>query len=172
MRRPVRWPSTATPSVETSIPTQPTATIASAPARMRPAGPALRASADPTSHTAATVSATTAMRRRRTRANHGAPCGCGRRLPAQGTAAALVHWRAMSSHLLAQILSGLQVLLGVGLVVLVLMHSGKDAGLSGMLNPGGSSYGGTAVMERNLTRLTVFVAIIFTVNVIALGFLL
>ena len=29
------------------------------------------------------------------------------------------------------------------LVVLVLMHSGKDAGLSGMLNPGGSSYGGT-----------------------------
>ena len=61
----------------------------------------------------------------------------------------------MSTHLLAQILSGLQVLLGVGLVVLVLMHSGKDAGLSGMLNPGGSSYGGTAVMERNLTRLTI-----------------
>lgn len=78
----------------------------------------------------------------------------------------------MSSHLLAQILSGLQVLLGVGLVVLVLMHSGKDSGLSGMLNPGGASYGGTAVMERNLTRLTIAVAIVFTVNVIALGFLL
>jgi preprotein translocase subunit SecG len=78
----------------------------------------------------------------------------------------------MSSHLLSQILSGLQVLLGVGLIVLVLMHSGKDAGLSGMLNPGGSSYGGTAVMERNLTRLTIVVAIVFTANVIALGFLL
>ena len=71
-----------------------------------------------------------------------------------------------------QILSGLQVILGVALIVLVLMHSGKDTGLSGMLNPGGSSYGGTAVMERNLTRLTILVAIIFTANVIALGFLL
>ncbi|HEY3766005.1 MAG TPA: preprotein translocase subunit SecG [Gaiellales bacterium] len=78
----------------------------------------------------------------------------------------------MSSHLLSQILSGFQVLLGVGLVVLVLMHSGKDSGLSGMFNPGGQSYGGTAVMERNLTRLTIFVAIVFTANVIALGFLL
>ena len=71
-----------------------------------------------------------------------------------------------------QILSGLQVILGVALIVLVLMHSGKDTGLSGMLNPGGSSYGGTAVMERNLTRLTIFVAVLFTANVIALGFLL
>ena len=70
------------------------------------------------------------------------------------------------------ILSGLQVILGVALVLLVLMHSGKDTGLSGMLNPGGSSYGGTAVMERNLTRLTIFVAVLFTANVIALGFLL
>jgi preprotein translocase subunit SecG len=71
-----------------------------------------------------------------------------------------------------QILSGLQVVLGVGLIVLVLMHSGKDTGLSGMFNPAGGSYGGTAVMERNLTRLTVAVALIFTANVIALGFLL
>lgn len=73
---------------------------------------------------------------------------------------------------MAQILSALQVFLAVGLIVLVLMHSGKDTGLSGMFNPGGSSYGGTAVMERNLTRLTIAVAIIFTANVIALGFLL
>jgi preprotein translocase subunit SecG len=73
---------------------------------------------------------------------------------------------------LTSILSGLQVILGVGLMVLVLMHSGKDTGLSGMFNPAGGSYGGTAVMERNLTRLTVVVAILFTANVIALGFLL
>ncbi len=78
----------------------------------------------------------------------------------------------MSTHLLSQILSGLQVILGVTLIVLVLMHSGKDSGLSGMLNPGGSSYGGTAVMERNLTRLTIVITVIFTANVIALGFLL
>ena len=78
----------------------------------------------------------------------------------------------MSSHLLSQILSGIQVLLGVGLIVLVLMHSGKDAGLSGMLNPGGSSYGGTAVMERNLTRLTVVVATLFGINTLVLFHLL
>jgi preprotein translocase subunit SecG len=58
------------------------------------------------------------------------------------------------------------------LIVLVLMHSGKDAGLSGMFNPGQSSFGGTAVMERNLNRLTVLVAILFAANGIVLGFLL
>ena len=52
---------TGGPSVETSIPTQPTATMASAPARMRTAGRAPRTSADPTTHTAARVSATTAI---------------------------------------------------------------------------------------------------------------
>ena len=65
-----------------------------------------------------------------------------------------------------------QMALAAILVVLVLMHSGKDAGLSGMFNPGQSSYGGTAVMERNLNRLTVLVAILFVANGIVLGFLL
>jgi preprotein translocase subunit SecG len=65
-----------------------------------------------------------------------------------------------------------QMVLAGLLVVLVLMHSGKDAGLSGMFNPGQSSFGGTAVMERNLNRLTVLVAILFAVNGIVLGFLL
>jgi preprotein translocase subunit SecG len=70
------------------------------------------------------------------------------------------------------IFSFLQLLLGLGVIVLVLMHSGKDAGLSGMFNPGQSSFGGTAVMERNLTYMTVIVGILFTVNGIILGFLL
>jgi preprotein translocase subunit SecG len=65
-----------------------------------------------------------------------------------------------------------QMVLAGLLVVLVLMHSGKDAGLSGMFNPGQSNFGGTAVMERNLNRLTVLVAILFAVNGIVLGFLL
>ena len=70
------------------------------------------------------------------------------------------------------IFSFLQMLLGLGVIVLVLMHSGKDAGLSGMFNPGQSSFGGTAVMERNLTYLTIVVGILFTANGIILGFLL
>ena len=50
------------------------------------------------------------------------------------------------------------------LVFLVLLHSGKDAGLSGAFGVGGSSssYGGsTAIVEKNLDRLTVGAAIVF-----------
>ena len=75
-------------------------------------------------------------------------------------------------HLLRQIDSAFQVLLGIGLIVLVLMHSGKDSGLSGLGVGGGSSYAGTAVMERNLTRLTIVVGVVFAVNGILLGYLL
>ena len=73
---------------------------------------------------------------------------------------------------MAFLFSFTQMALAALLVVLVLMHSGKDAGLSGMFNPGQSNFGGTAVMERNLNRLTVLVAILFAVNGIVLGFLL
>jgi preprotein translocase subunit SecG len=72
----------------------------------------------------------------------------------------------------AYALSLLQMLLAAIIVVLVLMHSGKDTGLSGMFNPGQSQFGGTAVMERNLTRLTIAVTVLFVVNIIALGFVL
>ena len=65
-----------------------------------------------------------------------------------------------------------QMLLAVILIVLVLMHSGKDTGLSGMFNPGQSQFGGTAVMERNLTRLTIVVSVLFAINGVILGFVL
>jgi preprotein translocase subunit SecG len=61
----------------------------------------------------------------------------------------------------------LQVLLGASLVVLVLMHSGREAGFGGIgFTP--TSQGGTHIVEKNLTRLTVVVAILFTVNTVAL----
>jgi preprotein translocase subunit SecG len=61
----------------------------------------------------------------------------------------------------------LQVLLGAALVVLVLMHSGREAGFGGIgFTP--TSQGGTHIVEKNLTRLTVVVAILFTVNTVAL----
>lgn len=66
-----------------------------------------------------------------------------------------------------QILAVLQVILSVGLCALILMHSGRDTGLGGMgFTP--ASQGGTHIVERNLTRLTVIVAILFTANCIAL----
>jgi protein translocase SecG subunit len=53
------------------------------------------------------------------------------------------------------------------LVVLILMHSGRDAGLGGMgFTP--ASQGGTHIVERNLTRLTVVFATIFFTNTILL----
>jgi len=58
-------------------------------------------------------------------------------------------------------------LICVLLIFLVLLHSGKDAGLSGAFGVGGttSSYGGsTAIVEKNLDRITVVVAIIFFVT--------
>jgi preprotein translocase subunit SecG len=58
-------------------------------------------------------------------------------------------------------------LLCVLLIFLVLMHSGKDAGLSGAFGVGGSSsaYGGsTAIVEKNLDRVTVVVAVLFFVT--------
>lgn len=53
------------------------------------------------------------------------------------------------------------------LIFLVLLHSGKDAGLSGAFGVGGSSsaYGGsTAIVEKNLDRVTVVSAIVFFVT--------
>ena len=60
-----------------------------------------------------------------------------------------------------------QVILGAALVTLVLMHSGRDAGFVGIgFTP--TSQGGTHIVERNLTRLTVAVGILFGVNTVVL----
>jgi preprotein translocase subunit SecG len=54
----------------------------------------------------------------------------------------------------------LQVLLSIGLIGLILMHSGRDTGFGGMgFTP--ASQGGTHIVERNLTRLTAVVAVAF-----------
>ncbi len=68
------------------------------------------------------------------------------------------------------VLSGLQVILSVVVIALILMHSGKDAGLSGAFGVGGGSgpLGGGSLMERNLNRWTIFFSILFVVNVIVL----
>lgn len=63
-----------------------------------------------------------------------------------------------------------QVLISVILIFLVLLHSGKDTGLSGAfgIGSGGSAFGGGSLVERNLDRWTVFFAILFVVNTIVL----
>ena len=64
-------------------------------------------------------------------------------------------------------LAVVQVILVFILVALVLMHSGRDAGMGGMgFTP--ASQGGTHIVERNLTRFTIVIAVLFFANSVAL----
>jgi preprotein translocase subunit SecG len=67
------------------------------------------------------------------------------------------------------VLAVLQVFIAVIMVFLVLLHSGKDAGMSGAFGVGaaGGTSGGS-LMERNLDRWTILFAVLFVVNTIAL----
>jgi preprotein translocase subunit SecG len=70
-----------------------------------------------------------------------------------------------------QIVSVVHVLLSIGLIGLILMHSGRDTGFGGMgFTP--ASQGGTHIVERNLTRLTVLIGLAFAGTTVALFHLL
>jgi preprotein translocase subunit SecG len=70
-----------------------------------------------------------------------------------------------------QISAVIQVVLAASVITLVLMHSGREAGMGGLgFTP--HSQGGTHIVERNLTRLTVVIATLFGVNTIILFHLL
>jgi len=70
-----------------------------------------------------------------------------------------------------QALAVWHVLVSFALIGLILMHSGRDTGFGGMgFTP--ASQGGTHIVERNLTRLTVVVAVLFFANTIGLFHLL
>jgi preprotein translocase subunit SecG len=68
------------------------------------------------------------------------------------------------------ILSGVQIILCVVMIVLILMHSGKDSGLSGAfgVGTGAGPFGGGSLVERNLNRWTIAFALLFVANVIIL----
>ena len=68
------------------------------------------------------------------------------------------------------ILSGVQIILAVIVIVLILLHSGKDTGLSGAfgVGTGAGPFGGGSLVERNLNRWTIFFSVLFVVNVLVL----
>jgi preprotein translocase subunit SecG len=69
------------------------------------------------------------------------------------------------------LLSVLQVIIAVVLIFLVLLHSGKDAGLSGAFGIGGAGagpFGGGSLVERNLNRWTIGFSVAMVVNSIIL----
>ena len=71
---------------------------------------------------------------------------------------------------MSTILGVVQVFISVVLVFLILMHSGKDAGLSGAfgVGTGAGPFGGGSLVERNLNRWTVGFALAFVINTIIL----
>jgi preprotein translocase subunit SecG len=68
------------------------------------------------------------------------------------------------------VLDIVQVFVSIMLVVLILMHSGKDTGLSGAfgVGTGAGPLGGGSLVERNLNRWTVGFALLFVINTIVL----
>jgi preprotein translocase subunit SecG len=68
------------------------------------------------------------------------------------------------------ILEVTQIIISVVLILLILLHSGKDAGLSGAfgVGTGAGPFGGGSLVERNLDRWTIAFAVLFVINVILL----
>ena len=67
----------------------------------------------------------------------------------------------------------LQVSSALGLLVLVLMHSGRGGGLSDMFGGGlGSTAAGSTVVEKNLDRITICLALVFAFTSLALAIFL
>ena len=71
---------------------------------------------------------------------------------------------------MSTVLGVFQVFLCIVLIFLILMHSGKDAGLSGAfgVGTGAGPFGGGSLVERNLNRWTIGFAIVFVINTIVL----
>ena len=67
------------------------------------------------------------------------------------------------------LLAALQMVVAVTLIFLVLLHSGKDAGMSGAFGVGVSGgQSGGSLMERNLDRWTIILAVLFVINTFVL----
>ena len=67
--------------------------------------------------------------------------------------------------------AAIQVIIAIVVIFLILLHSGKDAGLSGAFGiggAGGSGVGGGSMVEKNLDRATIFFSILFVLNTILL----
>ena len=70
-------------------------------------------------------------------------------------------------------LVALHIVVSAGLLVLVLLHSGKGGGLSDMFGGGmGAAAQGSTVVEKNLDRITVVFAVLFAFTTLALGLLM
>lgn len=71
------------------------------------------------------------------------------------------------------VLIPIDVISGIGVIVLVLMHSGRGGGLSDMFGAGmGSAAAGSTVVEQNLDRITVLLALVFAFCTLSLALMM
>ena len=68
------------------------------------------------------------------------------------------------------LLVALDTILGIAVLLLVFLHSGKDAGLSTTFG-GSGAFGGSGMVQKNLDRLTVACSVVFFIVTIALVYI-
>jgi preprotein translocase subunit SecG len=87
---------------------------------------------------------------------------------------ARVHLRERVRTLLDGIVAVLHLLVSLALIFLILLHAGKGGGMGDMFGGGmsGGNVGGSTVVEKNLDRLTVILAVLFTITTFSLTWLL
>jgi len=71
---------------------------------------------------------------------------------------------------LTPVILGFQILSASLLILFILLHAGRGGGLSDMFGGGMTATGGSTVVEKNLDRITVLTAVVFTVSTVALHF--
>ena len=70
------------------------------------------------------------------------------------------------------VLVALDTILGLGVLILVFLHSGKDSGLSTAFGGSGGAFGGSGAVQKNLDRLTIACAVAFFIVSIALVYII
>lgn len=71
--------------------------------------------------------------------------------------------------MLTLVVVAIHVLVSMLLVLLILLHSGRGGGLSDMFGGAGSVAAGSTVVERNLDRITIAVAVVFAFTTVSLA---
>lgn len=68
------------------------------------------------------------------------------------------------------ILYAIHIIVAIGLTFLILLHSGQKGGLSGLFTGGGMAtpFSGSSMMEKNLTRFTIGLGIVFALTTVFL----
>ena len=74
--------------------------------------------------------------------------------------------------ILLNIVFAVHIIASLGLIILILLHSGKGGGISGLFSGIVETFDGAGIVEKNLDRITIILGVIFAVTTIVLFILL